>query len=131
MTDEPFVWKSEQQLAFETMAIALTTEPIVQHFDHERTVIIDIDASNNISAGDLPQYDDDSIFHPLAYCSKKDTPAKYNNNIYDDEPMAIIKAFKEWSPKRGGATYPLQLITDYKNLEYIMTKKLLNQRQVW
>jgi hypothetical protein len=46
-------------------------------------------------------------------------------------PMAIIKALEEWSPECEGAAYPLQLINDHKNLEYIMTKKLLNCRQAW
>jgi hypothetical protein len=43
--------------------------------------------------------------------------------------MAIIKALEEWRPECEGAAYPLQLLTDHKNLEYFMTKKLLNQRQ--
>jgi hypothetical protein len=43
--------------------------------------------------------------------------------------MAIIKALEEWRPECEGAAYPLQLITDHKNLEYFMTKKLLHRRQ--
>jgi hypothetical protein len=37
-----------------------------------------------------------------------------------------IKALEEWRPECEGATYPLLLITDHKNQEYFMTKKLLN-----
>jgi len=40
--------------------------------------------------------------------------------------MAIIKALKEWRPECEGAAYPLKLITDRINLEYLITKKLLN-----
>jgi len=43
--------------------------------------------------------------------------------------MAIIKALEAWRPECEGAAYPLQLITDHKNLQYFMTKKLLNRRQ--
>jgi hypothetical protein len=43
--------------------------------------------------------------------------------------MVIIKALEEWRPESEGAAYPLQLITDHKNLEYFMAKKLLNRRQ--
>jgi hypothetical protein len=32
--DEPFVWGSEQQLAFEIMVTAFTTAPALRHFDH-------------------------------------------------------------------------------------------------
>jgi hypothetical protein len=44
--------------------------------------------------------------------------------------LAIIKALDEWRPEGEGAAYPSQLITDHKNLEYFMTKKLLHRRQV-
>jgi len=43
--------------------------------------------------------------------------------------MAIIKALEEWRPECEGAEHTLQLITVHKNLEYFMTKKLLNRRQ--
>jgi hypothetical protein len=65
----------------------------------------------------------------VAYYSKNHSPAECNYDIYDKELMAIIKALEEWRPECQGATYPLQLITDHMNLEYFMTKKLLNRRQ--
>jgi ribonuclease HI len=69
------------------------------------------------------------VLHPVAYYSKKHSPAECNYDIYDKELMAIIKALEEWRPECEGAAYPLQLITDHKNLEYFITKKLLNWRQ--
>ena len=127
--NEPFVWESEQQLAFEIMITAFTTAPALRHFDHEREVIIETDASDYVSAGVLSQRDDEGVLHPMAYFSKKHSPAECNYDIYDKELMAIIKALEEWRPECEGAAYPLQLITDHKNLEYFMTKKLLNRRQ--
>jgi hypothetical protein len=82
-----------------------------------------------VSAGVLSQRDDEGVFHPGAYYSKKHSPAECNYDIYDKELMAIIKALEEWRPECEGAAYPLQLITDHKNREYFMTKKLLNRRQ--
>jgi len=127
--DEPFVWGAEQQLAFETMVPAFTTAPALRHFDYEREIIIETDASDYVSAGVLSQRDDEGVLHPVAYYSKKHSTAECNYDIYDKELMAIIKALEEWRPECEGAAYPLQLITDHKNLEYFMTKKLLNRRQ--
>jgi len=124
--DEPFVWASEQQLAFETMVTAFITAPALRHFDHEREVIIDTDTSDYVSAGVLSQRDDEGVLHPVVYYSKKHSPAECNYDIYDKELMAIIKELEEWRPECEGAAYHLQLITDHKNLEYFMTKKLLN-----
>jgi len=127
--DEPVVWGSEQQFAFEEMVQAFTTAPTLRYFDHEREVIIETDASDYVSAGVLSQYDDEGVLHPVAYFSKKHSPAECNYDIYDKELMVIIKALEEWRPECEGARYPLKLITDHKNLEYFMTKKLLNRRQ--
>jgi hypothetical protein len=127
--DEPFVWESEQQLAFETMITAYTTSPALRHFDYKREVIIETDASNYVFAVVLSQCDDEGVLHPAAYFSKKYTSAECNYDIYEKELMAIIKVLEEWRPECEGAANPVQLITDYKNLEYPMTKKLSNRRQ--
>jgi hypothetical protein len=124
----PFVWEAEPQSACETMVTAFTTAPALRHFDHERDGIVESDNSDDVSAGVSSQPDDEGVLHPVAYYSKKHSPAEYNYNIYDKELMAIIKALEEWRSECEGAAYPLQLITDHKNLEYFMTKKLLNRR---
>jgi hypothetical protein len=113
-------------LAFESIISGLTTGPALQRFDHERKDIIETDASDYVSAGVLSQRDDEGVLHPVAYFSKKHTPAECNYDIYDKMLMPIIKALEEWKPECEGAGYPLQLLTNHKNLEYFMTKKLLN-----
>jgi hypothetical protein len=123
------VWGLEQQLAFETMVTAFTTALTLRHFDHKREVIIETDASDYMSAGVLSQRDDEGILHPVVDYFNKHSPGECNYDIYDKELMAIIKVLEEWRPECEGAAYPLQLITDHKNLEYCMTKKLLNRRQ--
>jgi len=97
--DEPFIWGAEQQLAFETMITAFTTSPAHPHFDNEREVIIETDTSEYVSAGVLSQRDDEGVLHPVAYYSKKHSPAKCNYDIYDKELIAIIKAMEEWRPE--------------------------------
>jgi len=106
--DEPFVWEAKRQLAFEAMVTALTTAPVLRHFEHEREVTIETDASDYVSAGVLSQYDNEGVLHPVAYCSKKHSTAECNYDIYDKELMAIIKALEEWRPESEGAAYPLQ-----------------------
>jgi len=93
--DEPFKWEVEQQLAFETMVTTFTTAPVLRHFDLDREVIIETDTSSYVSAGVLSQYDDDGVLHPVAYFSKKHSPAECNYIIYDKELMAIIMALAQ------------------------------------
>jgi len=60
---------------------------------------------------------------------KKHIPAESNYDIYNKELMAIIDAPEVLRPECEGAAYSSRVITDHTNLEYFMTKKLLNRRQ--
>jgi len=52
-----------------------------------------------------------------------------NYEIHDKEMLAIICALEEWRHFLEGATHPVEIWTDHKNLEYFMTAKKLNRRQ--
>jgi len=124
-----FVWGQEQQAAFDLLKKAFTSAPILRHIDYDREIIVETDASDFVSAGILSQYDDEGVLHPVAFYSKKHTPAECNYEIYDKELMAIIRAFEEWRPHLEGSRHPIQVLSDHKNLEYFMSTKLLNCRQ--
>jgi hypothetical protein len=91
-----FIWSDECSQSFETLKKAFTMAPVLRHFDYERQIIVETDASDYVSAGILSQYDDEGILHPVAFFSKKHTPAECNYEIYDKELMAILQAFEEW-----------------------------------
>jgi hypothetical protein len=69
--------------------------PVLAHFDLDRDNIVEMDASDYVSASMLSQYDDDNVLHPVAYFSKKYSPVECNYKIYDKELMAIVRAFEE------------------------------------
>ena len=56
-------------------------------------------------------------------------PAEYNYEIYNKELLAIIKAFENWRPELEGSSVPVKILTDYRGLEYIQTKRTLTRRQ--
>ena len=127
--DVPCIWTPECATALDTLKTAFTTAPVLRHFDHDREIIVETDASDFVSAGVLSQYDDDGILHPVAFFSKKHSPAECNYEIYDKELLAIVRSFEEWRPELEGALHPIQVLSDHKNLEYFMSTKLLNRRQ--
>src|SRR5882762_9081449 len=77
----------------------------------------------------LSQMRDDDKWHPVAYISKSLNPAEPNYDIYDKEMFAVMRALEQWSHYLEGATHPVQVLTDHKNLEYFMTAQKLNRRQ--
>jgi len=54
---------------------------------------------------------------------------QYNYEIYNKELLAIIESFELWHTDLEGTDLPVQVLTDYKSLEYFTTIKKLTRRQ--
>jgi len=54
---------------------------------------------------------------------------EWNYEIHDKKMLAIIRALEEWRHFLEGATHPVEIWTDHKNLEYFMMAKKLNRCQ--
>ena len=119
----------ECQKAFDTLKSAFTSETVLRYYDPSLPIIIETDASNYISRGILSQYRKNGILYLVAYFSKKYNPAECNYKIYNKELIVIIRAFEEQRPKLEGSEIPIDIITDYKNLEYFILTKQLSRRQ--
>ena len=76
--DAPFVWTPECQSALETLKQAFTSDIILRHYNPDRKIVVETDASDYVSGGILSQYDDQDVLHPVAYFSKKHNPAECN-----------------------------------------------------
>ncbi len=124
-----FDWTPRCQEAFELLKKAFVSAPILALFDPELECIVETDASDFVTAGILSQKGKDGLLRPVAYFSRKHSPAECNYEIYDKELLAIIRAFEEWRPELEGSGMPVQVLTDHRNLEYFMTTKSLTRRQ--
>jgi hypothetical protein len=63
---------------------------VLAHFDYEKEIVLETDASSNISAGVLSHYNDHGVLHPVAHFFSKHLPAEENYEIYDQELRAMI-----------------------------------------
>ena len=125
-----FEWKDKCQQAFEDLKRAFTTAPILAHYDSKLETWVETDASDFVVAGVLSQMHGDGVLKPVAYFSKKMTPAECNYMIYDKELLAIVKSFETWRPELTSVSekQPVRVLTDHQNLEHFMTTKQLNRR---
>ena len=128
-TYAPFEIGPEQVKAFENLKAAFKPDIVLRHFDPSRPIHIFTDASAWATGGVMKQPDDDGLLRPIAFFSKKHTPAECNYDIYDLELMAIIRAFEEWEPELMGSSHTTSVVTDHRNLETFMSTKKLNRRQ--
>jgi len=122
-------WNPEAEKAFKELKNRFTTAPILAHFDATRLVIIESDTSDFAKGAILSQRDSENRLHPVAFYSRKFTPAEINYEIHDKELLAIVDAFKHWRRYCEGARHQVEVFSDHQNLEYFTTTKVLNRRQ--
>ncbi|RAL65934.1 hypothetical protein DID88_005595 [Monilinia fructigena] len=125
-----FEWTVEAQEAFDTLKQAVAKEPILLTFDPEKPIIVETDSSDFAIGAVLSQPGQNEKYQPIAFYSRKLSPAELNYEIYDKELLAIVDAFREWRVYLEGSKYTVQVYTDHKNLVYFTTTKQLNRRQV-
>ena len=125
-----FTWTPEAQDAFCQLKTLFTSAPILIHPDPELPFTVEVDASDSAIGAVLSQRaGDKELLHPCAYFSRQMSPAEKNYDIGNKELLAIKEAFSEWRHLLEGATIPITVLTDHKNLEFLHNAKRLSSRQ--
>ena len=91
----PFGWTSKCEKAFQELKQRVCKAPILCHFDPNEQCFVETNSSDYVNAGVLSQPNGNGILHPVAYFSRRMSPAKGNYEIYDKELLAIIWCFEE------------------------------------
>jgi len=90
---------------------------------------VETDASDYALAAILSIVTKDNEVHPVAFHSRTFSAPELNYDVHDKELLAIFEAFKIWRHYLEGSASPIDVVTDYKNLEYFSTTKVLTCRQ--
>jgi hypothetical protein len=126
--DTVFNWSSETDRAFQRLKQAFVQAPVLAQFDPDHETVLETDSSGYCSGGVLLQVKGD-VLRPVAFFSKKHSPAECNYPIYDKELLAIIRCLEEWEAELKSVGQ-FTVLTDYKNLEYFSTVRKLSERQM-
>ena len=68
---------------------------------------------------------------PCCYLFQTFSPAEHNYDICDQELLAVICSLKEWRQYLLGSPFPIEVLTNYKNLIYFKELHKLLWRQAW
>jgi len=129
-SEQVWTWSGKEQVAFEDLKTAVTTAPVLVSPQESDPFRIEADSSDFAIGAVLSQQSmTDGKWHPVAFYSKSLSSMEWNYKIHDKKMLAIICALEEWRHFLEGATHPVEIWTDHKNLEYFMTAKKLNRRQ--
>jgi len=86
---------------------------------------METEASDYALTAILSIVNEDNEVHLVTFHSHTFTMAELNYDIHNKELLAIFKAFKIWRHYLEGSAYPIDVVTDHKNLEYFSTTKVL------
>ena len=92
-------------------------------------ITVETDASDYAVTGILSITCMDGELRLVTFYSQTLTAPKLNYDTHDKELLAIFEAFKSWRHYLEGPAFPVDVITDHKNLEYFSTSKVLTRRQ--
>ena len=121
-----FILDVREDNAFNELKNAFSGNEVLIYPDPEKEFVVETDASDYAVGCILSQvFYKDSQLHPIAFYSRSLTTAEANYTIYDKELLAIIVAFDVWRHHLEGAKFPVQVITDHKNLLYFKNLKTL------
>ncbi|KAI2667412.1 Transposon Tf2-9 polyprotein [Labeo rohita] len=104
-------WTPEAHQAFQDLKQAFCAAPALTHPDPNLCFVVEVDAAT------------------LGVCAILSQWREQNYDVGNRELLAIKLAFEEWRHWLEGAQFPLQVITDHKNLQYLREAKRLNPRQ--
>lgn len=116
-------WTAECQEAFDLLKRKLTTAPILALPDWDKDFEIICDASKH-SVGAILVQDD----RPLAFESRRLTPAEVNYDTTERELVAVMHALNIWRCYLDGKH--TKIVSDHEPLKYLQTKSTLNPRQI-
>ena len=108
--------------AFQTLKNALVSPPVLAIPQFDKPFEVYTDASDHACGAVLIQES-----RPVAYMSKKFTPAERNYPTHDRECLAIVSAYREWRCYLEGV--PSTCHTDHAPLTQLQSQPQISRRQ--
>ena len=107
----PFDWSAERELAFQTLKCALSTVPVLAHFNPNARLRIETDGSG-IAIGAVLSQESPTGYQVVSYASRTLNKCERNYPITEIEMLAIVWALDKFESYLGGP-YEFQVITDH------------------
>ena len=112
-----WTWGKAQEKAFQHAKTALTSTDVLTHYDPDRELIIDCDASPYGVGAVLSHRMDDGQTKPIAFASRSLTVAEKKYSQLDKEGLAIVFGVKRFHQYLAGRMF--SIYSDHKPLQHI------------
>jgi hypothetical protein len=126
-----FEFISDAKKSFEKLRQAFFTASLLRHFDSNRKIKFETDASNFAISKIIFQLNETiEQWHSIVYWFKKMTSVERNYDADESEMLAIVKACKQWRHYVENAKHQILIITDHVNLRTFFIIKILNKKKI-
>lgn len=130
-----FVFGPAESAAFSQLKAAFLANCNLAHARYDAKFWIEADASNHALGAALLQADETApegtlVLRPVAYYSRKLTPAELNYPTHDHELLAVVEAVRRFKPFIAGSPHTLTIRSDHRNLGFFLQSQNWNPRQM-
>lgn len=121
-----FVFGTVELRAFENLKNKLISAPVLCIYNPNAETQLHYDASSLGFGSALLQKQPDGKFHPIAYYSKRASPAESKYHSFEMECLCIIYSLKRFHVYLYGI--PFTIVTDCNSLKLTLDKRDINMR---
>ena len=125
----PWTWGPDQETAFHNLQTMFTRQLVLAFPNTSKPFTLMMDVSLTASEAIVMQLNANEDMQPCGYLSQIFSLAKWNDNIFDQELLAMIRGLEEWRQYLLGSLFTMEVLTDHKNLTYFKKLQKLSQRQ--
>ena len=122
----PWEWTADRAHTFKHLKQLVTDAPVLRPYDPDLPVTVYPDASGFAIGAWLGQEDKHGI-RPVAYHSRKMSPAETRYDTREQELLAIFDALRVWRHYLEGRQF--KVISDHQSLKWLQNQPFLTRRQ--
>ena len=123
-----FVWSKECEASFSNLRAILLSQPVLVAPNFNLPFKLAVDACDTGAGAVLLQEDEFQVEHPVAYFSKKFSPAQKNYSTIEKELLALILGLQHFSFYLCPGDGPIVIYSDHNPLRYLSKFREKNQR---
>ena len=114
--------------AFDTLKDRLCSSEVLIQPDPDKPYKLETDTSK-FAIGCVLSQKVGRVYKPIGYYSRALNSRERNYSVTDKELLVIVCGLQEWEYLLLGATHPIDIYTDHRNLLFDAKPKLLSQRE--
>ena len=121
-----FVWTARCQSAFDQLKAMLSSAPVLLAPNFDKMFTLFVDASDIGVGSVLMQTDENDVYHPVCYYSKKLDKHQKRYSTIEKEALALLLALKHYEVYVGSG--PIEVFTDHNPLIFLTKMRNKNRR---